>query len=187
MLKRYEKFLEEFDKTLVDYFDSQKSFIKCKKGCCLCCEKGEYPFSRLEAEYLMSGFVKLPKEKKDIIRNNIYNLLERQNEFTGDRFLYKCPFLLDKECSLYSYRGIVCRVHGLAYFDKFLNCVRLPECTREGLNYSELFNIQNSTLNLENPINDDLTIYGVLRSAKSQQYQLECGEIRSLINWFNFL
>ena len=64
MLKRYEKFLEKFDKRLEKYFEEQCEFIKCKPGCSSCCEIGEYPFSRLELEYLMSGFVELPFETK---------------------------------------------------------------------------------------------------------------------------
>lgn len=187
MLKRYEKFLEEFDKTLLDFFDSQKSFIKCKKGCSICCEIGEYPFSRLEAEYLMQGFLGLPKEQKDRIRENINSLLEQQKNFEGERFLYQCPFLLNKECALYNYRGIVCRVHGLAYIDKNTKYVKLPECVRYGLNYSDVFNTEDDTLSLANPIESDLSIFGVLRSSVSQQYQLECGEIRPLINWFKFM
>ena len=68
MLKRYELFLEKFDKRLEKYFEEQCEFIKCKEGCSACCEVGEYPFSRLEAEYLMSGFIKLPADIKDKIR-----------------------------------------------------------------------------------------------------------------------
>ena len=55
MLARYEKFLEKFDKRLSRYFEEQCEFIKCKMGCSACCEVGEYPFSRLEAEYLMKS------------------------------------------------------------------------------------------------------------------------------------
>ena len=112
MLKRYESFLESFDKKLEEYFNNQNQYIKCKNGCSLCCEIGEYPFSRLEAEYIMNAFVKLDKATKDKIRQNIFELKTAKSEFKGERFLYKCPFLIDKKCSLYKSRGIVCRVHG---------------------------------------------------------------------------
>ena len=51
MLKRYKLFLNEFDKKIEEYFASQQKYIRCRKGCTDCCEIGEYPFSRLEAEY----------------------------------------------------------------------------------------------------------------------------------------
>ena len=60
MLKRYEKFLEKLDKRFERYFEEQCEFIKCRPGCSACCEIGQYPFSRLELEFLMSGFVELP-------------------------------------------------------------------------------------------------------------------------------
>ena len=50
-----------------------------------------------------------------------------------------------------------------------------------------MFNTEDDTLSLANPIESDLSILGVLRSSVSQQYQLECGEIRPLINWFKFM
>ena len=57
MLQRYEKFLKEvLEPKLEKYFEEQCEFVKCKEGCSSCCEVGEYPFSRLELEYLMSGF-----------------------------------------------------------------------------------------------------------------------------------
>ena len=72
MLKRYEKFLDEFDKKLEEYFETHKEFISCKKGCSLCCEVGEYPFSQLEAEYLMRGFIELaPEIQKEIKRGKL--------------------------------------------------------------------------------------------------------------------
>ena len=74
MLKRYEKFLEKLDKKLEKYFEEQCEFIKCKMGCSACCEVGEYPFSRLEAEYLMSGYMKLPADVQKQVKENIKQL-----------------------------------------------------------------------------------------------------------------
>ncbi len=183
MLKRYKKFLEELDRELRGYFLEQNEFIKCKKGCTDCCDSGEYPFSRLEAEYLMYGFVKLPHDVKERIRKNIADLKEQKNRFTGERFLYKCPFLIDKECALYDRRGIVCRTFGLAYLMED-NTVKLPNCANLGLNYSEVYDAAKGEILLKNPIKKDLRTDVILRSKTAEKYELECGEIRPLIDWF---
>lgn len=184
MLNAYEKFLEEFDKRLESYFESQKPYIKCRQGCSKCCETGEYPFSRLEAEYLMRAFIRLPKNVKDIIRASIEQLKEDKKNSKSERFLYKCPFLVNNLCSLYKYRGIVCRTHGLAYHEDGTNNLKLPECARFGLNYSEVFNKSDNSIYIGNTIKEQLKIDKVLRSTSAQKYKLECGAIRPLIEWF---
>ena len=177
MLKRYEKFLEELDKILDNYFYEYRQYICCKKGCSLCCEIGEYPFSRLEAEYLMKGFVELsPKIQKEI-KQNIKKLLD--NKIYSN---YKCPFLINKECSLYKYRGLVCRTHGLAFLDNGI--VKLPECVNEGLNYSSVYDSKKKELLIEQPIKESLRIDNIFDNQAAKKYNLECGEIRPLIKWF---
>lgn len=178
MLKRYEKFLEKFDKRLERYFEEQCEFIKCKPGCSLCCEVGEYPFSRLEMEYLMSGFIKLPNEVKEQIRNEIKRLKNENPK------LYRCPFLINKLCSLYKYRGIVCRTHGLAWYDEDKNKIQLPYCVNKGLNYAKVFDRETGEVFLQSPIKERLLIDSVLNGSKAEKYNLECGEIRPLLNWF---
>ena len=176
MLKRYELFLEKFDKRLEKYFEEQCEFIKCKEGCSACCEVGEYPFSRLEAEYLMSGFIKLPADIKDKIRKEIKHL---KSEIPK---MYKCPFLIDNMCSVYKYRGLVCRVHGLAWFDG--EKIQLPYCVNKGLNYSKVFDRETGEVFLPNAVQEVLRIDSILRSPEAEKYELECGEIRPLIKWF---
>ena len=179
MLKRYKLFLEEFDKKLEKYYIAHKNFICCKKGCTECCEIGEYPFSRLEAEYIMSGFVRLSPQVQDRIKQNIKDVLKTYETSKN----YRCPFLVNNECSLYEYRGIVCRTFGLAYVDKGI--VRLPECVNSGLNYSEIYDKTKKEITLENPIMESLMTDKVLRSDTAEKYELECGEIRPLICWFS--
>lgn len=182
MLDRYKEFLKEFDKKISEYFESQKQYIRCKEACSGCCEVGEYPFSRLEAEYIMHGFVTLPPSIQTQIKQNIKTLVNRKKDNASTRFLYKCPFLIDKRCALYKYRGITCRVFGLAYL--YNNKVHLPECANSNLNYSENYNPETKEVVISNLIEDDLRIDRVLRSSSAQKYNLECGEIRPLINWF---
>ena len=177
MLSRYEKFLVEFDKILENYFERHRQYLCCKQGCSFCCEIGDYPFSRLEAEYLMKGFIELSPEIQKVIKQNIKNLV-------GDKKYvnYKCPFLVNKECSLYKYRGLVCRTHGLAYLDNGI--VKLPECANIGLNYSKVYDLKNQELIIKNPIEENLKINKIFQSPLAQKYDLECGEIRPLIKWF---
>ncbi len=183
MLTKYKKFLEELDRELRGYFSEHQEYLKCKKGCTDCCESGEYPFSRLEAEYLMYGFVNLPKEIKSEIRKNIAELKILKNKFKGERFLYKCPFLVNNACTLYERRGIVCRTFGLAYL-KEDNTIKLPNCTNLGLNYAEIYNPKTGEIFLENPIKKELSIDKILRNKDAENLELECGEIRPLIDWF---
>jgi len=176
MLQRYEQFLKKFDKRLDRYFEEQCEYIRCKEGCSACCEVGEYPFSRLEAEYLMSGFIKLPADVKNKIRQEIRRLKSENPK------MYKCPFLIDKKCSVYQYRGIVCRVHGLAWFDG--EKIQLPYCVNKGLNYSKVFDRETGEVFLPDIIQEHLRIDSILRSPEAESYELECGEIRPLKSWF---
>ena len=163
MLKRYEKFLKEFDKKLKKYFDEQSKHICCKEGCAGCCEVGDYPFSQLEMMYLMTGFRKLPVETQKIIKENMDNL-KKSRLFT--HFFHQCPFLIDKKCSVYKYRGITCRTFGLAYLvNDGSKTVKGKEITIE-------------------PIKENLDLPYVIESKLAKSHKLEFGEIRSLIDWF---
>ena len=71
MITKYKKYLEYIDNKLADMFESQKSFIKCKKGCAYCCKEGEFPMSELEFLYMMTHYIKLSQEKLDIVDENI--------------------------------------------------------------------------------------------------------------------
>lgn len=173
MLVRYSEFLKEFDNFLSKLFESQKEYICCKKGCSFCCEQGDYPFSRLEAEYIMAGFVKLPVKIQLKIKENIKDIKGKKS--------YKCPFLIDKECCMYERRGIVCRTHGLAYLKD--NIVKLPECANIGLNYGKVFDSKTKEILINNPISTSLRTDDLFKSHMAQKYNLQCGEIRRLSDW----
>ncbi len=177
MLERYKKFLEKFDKRLDKYFENQCEYIKCKEGCSLCCEVGEYPFSRLEIEYLMQGIMQLPASVKSVIKENIKQLKKNQPK------MYRCPFLIKSSCSVYPYRGIVCRTHGLAWFDEDEEKIKLPYCVNKGLNYAKVFDRETGEVFLPEPIKERLRIDSILRSKEAEEYEIECGEIRPLIKW----
>ena len=106
----YLKFLEE---KLDVFFESQKEYICCHKGCSLCCRHAEFPYSRLEMQYLAEGFFSLDEELQNLIESRFEVLKQEKKEFKGEKFLYDCPFLVDDACSVYEYRGVVCRTFGL--------------------------------------------------------------------------
>ena len=191
MFKIYEKYLEAIDEYLSKCFKSQGVFIHCKSGCSMCCEVGEYPFSRLEMEYLMNGFPELAVDVQILIRNKIKELKARKKDFSG-RFMHECPFLIEKKCVLYSRRGVVCRTFGLASFEQIDGrpVIKLPECSRHGLNYSEI--LDNSKLGIEafqkygvsGPIPHSLNLNYFEKEIIQGVKGLEFGEIRSMLDWF---
>jgi len=116
------------DKKLSGYFNEYQEFICCKAGCSDCCEKGDYPISDIELGYLMKGYSALENPDKIRVQNNIKRMQRGE----------ACPFLLDKLCSVYKYRPIVCRIHGLAYLNKD-GVVKLPHCAGCGKNFSKVY------------------------------------------------
>lgn len=138
-----------------DYFEAHKEFICCKAGCSSCCEKGDYPVTEKELKQIMLGYSALDNESKIRVQNNI-KTMERGGA---------CPFLLDKLCSIYQYRPMICRIHGLAYLTKN-NVVKVPYCANEGKNYSQVYS--NGEFFGE-PIKENL--------------DLRLGETRNLYDW----
>ena len=158
----YKDFLDNFDKRLQGYFTAHKEHICCKERCSSCCEKGDYPISQIELEYIMHGFASLNNDTKIKIQNNIKNI-----EKGG-----ACPFLINKLCSIYSYRPIICRVHGLAYLCKD-ETVKVPYCASDGKNYSKVYANGEITIN---PVLENLDTQNVLKD-------FEFGEVRNLTDW----
>ena len=175
MLKKYDKFIKDFQQKIDKYFEENSEYIYCHEGCSACCEIGEYPFSWIEMGYLMQGFLALPDEIKETIKKNILKLHEQKQQFKGKRFEYTCPFLIEGSCSVYSHRGLTCRVHGLTHLKKD-GTVNVPYCANNGLNYSKVF--KNGIFEAE-PVKEVLYIDEILKD-----FDGEMGEIRPLIDWF---
>lgn len=185
MLKRYEEFLKEFDLMLGTLFEQHKRYVKCKKGCSICCEKGDYPFSQLEFAYLTQGYINLPYYTKIIVQQNIANIkMDKKEHKKSERFEHKCPFLVNNECSVYQYRGLVCRTFGLCYYDDVKGYVKLPGCVHNGLNYADFYDEKEKKLNINNIINLNLRIDRILNSELAESYKLESGDIRPMMEWF---
>jgi Fe-S-cluster containining protein len=185
MFKTYQKFLYDFDNALKLIFETQKKYIKCKKGCTGCCSKGNYPFSQIEFAYLTQGFINLDDKIKQIVQNNIKELLQQKQNSKEQRFEHQCPFLINNECCVYEYRGIICRTFGVCYYDDKEGYVRLPDCVFDGLNYSDFFDLKTNTLNIKDVPLVNLRIDRVLNSELAKKYNIECGEIRSMLDWIS--
>jgi len=183
MLENYEKFLKYFDKELKSIFETQKKYIKCQKGCSRCCEKGDYPFSQLEFAYLTHGYLELPYDKRIIVQQNIKDLLAEKSKYKGERFEHKCPFLIEKECCVYKYRGLVCRTFGVCYYDDIKGYVKVPECVYNGLNYSGYYDKTKKELKIENIPQMNLRIDRIFELDKAKSLNLDSGPIRPMLDW----
>ena len=158
----YKDFLVDLDKRLGQYFELHKEHINCCLGCSSCCETGDYPMSQLELEYLMQGYTKLNDKDKITVQNNIKNIVKGG----------VCPFLIDKKCSVYPYRPVVCRVHGLAYICRD-EVVKVPYCANEGKNYNKVYKDGEIEIN---PVKENLDTQNLLKD-------FNFGEIRNLVDW----
>ena len=53
MLKNYLNYLRFVNDKLNKFFEKQKPYIFCKKGCGMCCKNAQFPYSKIEMDYLM--------------------------------------------------------------------------------------------------------------------------------------
>lgn len=159
---QYQDFINDLDKQLKQYFELHSEHIHCRLGCSSCCETGDYPLSQKELEFLMQGFINLDDKTKIVVQNNIKNIKKGS----------VCPFLIDKKCSIYPYRPIICRVHGLAYLCNS-EVVKVPFCANEEKNYSKVYKDGEIEIN---PITENLDT-----TFLSKKYDL--GEVRNLFDW----
>ena len=90
----------------------------CADNCCLSLF---YHHTQVEKAYLWHGFRQLsPQEQRDILDNARHYLEKTFGKETGP---YQelasqkapCPLLLDGRCRLYTYRPMICRMHGLPH------------------------------------------------------------------------
>ena len=137
-LYNYMLYLRFLNSKLSGFFDKQKPFIFCKEGCAKCCKNAEFPYSYIEHQYLMAGYAFLDEDTQEMIFNKINKILSDKRNYKGEGFKYDCPFLINDRCSVYNYRGIVCRSFGLLYTKN--DRVKVPFCCFEGLNYSNVMN-----------------------------------------------
>ena len=75
MLCNYAVYLEFLNEKLKKFFESQKPYIFCRKGCAKCCKNSQFPYSAIEFRYLLNGALTLDKRIQEKIEANIKELL----------------------------------------------------------------------------------------------------------------
>lgn len=189
-LSNYLFYMGYLNRKLEGFFENQSPYIFCKKGCSKCCQNGEYPFSKAEFDYLMVGFLQLPVDIQEKIKTKIKKIKKAKNGKEG--FVYECPFLFNNQCSVYDFRGIVCRSFGLMSInDK--GASKIPFCAFENLNYSNVVDFDTKIISSEKykklgNVNEPLafnTSYSFLTSENIEKnFHIEFGEKKPLIDWF---
>ena len=192
-IRKYELYLQFLDKKLRSFFEEQAPYIHCKEGCSFCCEKGEYPFSEIEFAYLMIGVRTLDIKTVKLIENNILQIKKQKEEYKSDKpFMYQCPFLINKKCSLYNFRGIICRSHGLAFFSR-KGKLMVPACVDFGLNYSSVYDFDTGTISNEKyqksgikqePLAHNVGVHYLTNNDFLKSIGLDFGEIKPMLYWF---
>ena len=191
-IEKYRIYLKYLDGKLGEYFKEQSPYIFCKAGCSSCCEKGEYPFTEIEFSFLMLGTQTLDKTTVFRIEENIKKIRADKKRNKDKKFLHACPFLIDKKCSLYDFRGIICRSHGLAFFSKNEN-ILVPACVDEGLNYSNVYDFENRTISSEKykqlgikqePLAHNVGVYYLTDNEITKTLGLNFGEIKPMYEFF---
>lgn len=192
MFENYEKYLAFLNEKLQKFFENQKPFIFCHKGCAKCCKNAQFPYSLLEIRYLLSGFLKLDKETQDKIEENLQTIVKKKKKFRGKIFKYECPFLIDDVCSVYEYRGVICRTFGLMT-NTLEQKLRAPFCYEKGLNYSNVMNIRTRKISprkykklgvKEEPLGFNVSYKFLTDRSFEEDFNIRFGEVKPLINWF---
>lgn len=191
MLNNYKNYLNFLDRKLGEFFERQKPFIFCKRGCSYCCKKSEFPYSLLEMQYLLSSLPTLSEETLCKIEENLQNIKARKLKYRGKKFRYDCPFLVDDVCSVYEYRGVICRSFGLmTIYDKG---PKAPFCSHLGLNYSNVLNLRRRTISplkykklgvKEEPLGFNVSYKFLTGTNFEEAYGIVFGERKPMIDWF---
>lgn len=195
-IENYKKYLTLLEsKLLSKYFEAQKEYIFCKEGCSNCCKIGEYPTSELELMYLMAGYQQLDKELQKKLESNAEEIKSKR-KLSGEK-MYQCPFLMDDRCAVYNNRLMICRTHGLMYFlpgendDEVKN--KIPACSMQGLNYSQVYDSENKTITKEawqksgisaEPVAYNISREVLMNNELVKDLNLEFGESKPMIDWF---
>ncbi|MDD3013880.1 MAG: YkgJ family cysteine cluster protein [Candidatus Gastranaerophilales bacterium] len=195
MLIKYENYLEKINKKLDKHFNSQKEFIKCETGCSICCKNSYYPVSELEYKYIKIGIDKnFNEEQKESLNKKTIQIIKDRKKFLEENsnildFYYECPFLTDNLCSIYEYRGLICRLHGLIYKDiENPNKHNAPYCMTIGFNYANVWDEQNKIFSDKKveklglkarPEAYDLSYSSIMKQAGD----IEFGNVSMLVEW----
>lgn len=187
MLDRYELQLKQITDKINSYFTAQNDYIKCKAGCSICCSNGNYPISELEYLYLKKGIeLNYSKEDIELLHKKVWKIYKARQKFMKHNsniheFLYVCPFLKNDLCSVYEYRPLICRAHGLISKDSINPETKsnLPYCVNMGLNYSEIIDSEKKSFSMEKI---KTLGYKIMPNA----YDVSCSSLMNAFNGVDF-
>ena len=191
-LNNYLTFLTFIQQKIDKYFEKQAPYIFCKRGCGMCCKHAQFPYTRIEIRLLLLGYSQLPEDKLKIIDNNITQILEKRKKYRGKKFLYDCPFLINNECSIYNYRGLICRTFGLM-LNGSNGHVQVPFCCFKGYNYSNVLNLRTKMISVrkfkklgvkQEPASYNLEYFSLIDESFERGFNFKFGEKKALIDWF---
>lgn len=193
MIENYIKYLNFIESKLNNFFEKQKPYIFCKKGCGMCCKNAEFPFTQIEIVYLLSGIKDMDDETLEQIMANIKKIQQDKKNYTGEKFTYDCPFLLNNVCSVYEHRGIICRSFGLlTVYENGKS--RAPFCCFKGYNYSNVMDDDGKTISAEKfkklgveqePLAFNVSYNFLTDPDFEKGFNFKFGEVKPLIEWFN--
>lgn len=200
MTEKYEKYLDKIGPFLQKFFKQQEEYIRCKAGCAICCETGEYPFSKPEFDYAMKGYQELSDDEKKLIDEKVREIKKQKREYlkstNKEAFMHECPFLINKKCSIYEHRGIICRSYGLMFFTTDKNGqdkLKMPCCVDMGLNYSNVYDPKTKMISAEKwkasgieaePVSYNVGLDFLTDNSMTQELGLEIKEQKPMIDWF---
>lgn len=192
-IEKYELYLKFMDRQLAKFFEEQSPYIFCKEGCCSCCQKGEYPISAVEFSYMLVGARMLSSDIVSQIEQNMFRIKEEKDNYDGtDIFRHACPFLINNSCSIYLYRPVICRTHGLAYFSA-KGKLLVPACVNEGLNYSNVYDFETDSISVEKfemlgveqePLAHNVGLSFMSDNDLTKKLELDFGEFKPMYKWF---
>ncbi|MCM1010390.1 MAG: hypothetical protein NC390_05900 [Fusobacterium sp.] len=146
----------------------------------------------MEFKLLQVGFAKLPPEIQQKIVENISAIKACKAQSNEKVFAYECPFLINNECSVYLYRGIICRTFGLMSVAEG-NRPKIPFCAHEGLNYSNVLDKETDVISSElykklnldvEPVAFNIDYEFLTGENIEHAYDFKFGEKKALIDWF---
>ena len=192
ILANYKAYLNFLESKLQKFFASQEPYIFCKKGCSKCCRHAQFPYSAVEFRYLLNGALTLDNDTQKKIEANIKQVLEKKKKYRGKKFLYDCPFLIDDCCSVYNYRGVICRTFGLMTNTENQK-IKAPFCAFKGLNYSNVLNLRKKTISVikfkklntkAEPLGFNISYKYLTCEDYERTFNIKFGESKPLIDWF---
>ena len=158
----------------------------------MCCKNAQFPYSKIEMDYLMIGAWQVDLETKKAIAGNVKKIRQQKAEFKGENFRYDCPFLINDVCSVYEYRGIICRTFGLMTKGND-GRIKVPFCCFKGYNYSNVMEDGGNKISAEKfkalgvkeePVAFNVSYEFLTDPDFEHGFKFEFGEKKPLIDWF---